>query len=146
MEVKSVVNSSAGWGGNFPLVLQRNRHINRGNVWGLLNSGDEDCVQGLGVRIETSVSVGLCVNGSGFVQSHSYFANDRHDLSSERVPGQDRTVTVKQLTSDIEHQMGLDTRTYWLTDWPTDRQSQRDSEADPARSHCELNRIKLYKK
>jgi hypothetical protein len=38
--------------------------------------------------------------------------------------------------------MGLDTKTDWLTDWPTDRQSQCDFDFDGLVSSCrELSRV-----
>jgi hypothetical protein len=51
------------------------------------------------------------------------YIKGRPVLSSERAPHKNKTVTVKELQiSGHEPQMGLDTRTYWLTD----RQSQCD--------------------
>jgi hypothetical protein len=42
--------------------------------------------------------------------------NDRPDLSSERAPHRDKTVTLKKKKSGQKSQIGLDTKTYWLAD------------------------------
>jgi hypothetical protein len=52
--------------------------------------------------------------------------HDRPDLSSERAPQQDKTVTLKKKTLVKCPRFGLNTKTYRLTD----RQSQCDSDFD----------------
>jgi hypothetical protein len=41
--------------------------------------------------------------------------HDRPDLSSERAPQKDKAVTLKKKISGQKSQIGLDTKTYWLT-------------------------------
>jgi hypothetical protein len=46
-----------------------------------------------------------------------WLTDDRPDLSSERAPPNDRTVAFKKkIISGQKPQIGLDTKTYWLTD------------------------------
>jgi hypothetical protein len=52
--------------------------------------------------------------------------HDRPDLSSERAPQKDKTVTSKKKSLVKCPRFGLDTKTYWLTD----RQSQCDFDFD----------------